>query len=165
MKNATPLRLVPLNRDGAPAEDVGTLSKEAEEVCITTATLYKSRGFEPPWIGYLALRDGELVGACSFTSPPRANRIEIAYFTFPRFEGKGVATKMARALIGIARAQDKNVLLTANTLPEENASTAILRKLGFQLFGPENHPEDGPIWTWRLDPCPATGATQQATAR
>ena len=159
MKNATPLRLVPLNRDGAPAEDVGTLSKEAEEVCAATASLYESRGFEPPWIGYLALRDRELVGACSFTSPPRANRVEIAYFTFPQFERQGVATTMAQALIGIARAQDKNVLLTANTLQEENASTAILRKLGFQFLGPVNHPEDGPIWTWHLDQSSAA-ATQ-----
>lgn len=127
------------------------MSTEAKEVCAATASLYAARGYEPPWTGYFALRDEELVGACSFTSPPRAGRVEIAYFTFPPFEGQGVATAMARALIKIARATDPDVLLTANTLPEDNASTSILRKIGFRLFGPVNHPEDGLIWEWHLE--------------
>jgi [ribosomal protein S5]-alanine N-acetyltransferase len=149
--SATPLRLVPLQRDGAPAEDVGALSIEAEKVCAATASLYESRGYEPPWLGYFAQRGDELVGVCSFTSPPRAGRVEIAYFTFPPFEGRGVATAMARALIEIARAADPSVLLTANTLAEDNASTSILRKIDFRLFGPVNHPEDGLIWEWHLE--------------
>ena len=38
----------------------------------------------------------------------------------------------------------------AQTLPEESASTSILRKLGFRLLGRVEHPEDGPVWEWEL---------------
>jgi [ribosomal protein S5]-alanine N-acetyltransferase len=39
--------------------------------------------------------------------------------------------------------------LIAHSLTEENASTRILRKLGFQFIGAIEHPEDGRIWKWR----------------
>lgn len=57
---------------------------------------------------------------------------------------------MARALIEIARTADRTIELTAQTLPEPNASNAILRKLGFQFLGPVEVPEDGTVWVWRL---------------
>jgi hypothetical protein len=53
-------------------------------------------------------------------------------------------------LIAIARQADPTLLIAAQTLPEENASTTILRKLGFRLHGSVQHPEDGEIWEWRL---------------
>jgi RimJ/RimL family protein N-acetyltransferase len=76
--------------------------------------------------------------------------VEIAYFTAPEFEGHGHATQTARALIAIAQQADPALLIAAQTLPEENASTTILRKLGFRLLGSIHHPEDGEIWEWRL---------------
>jgi RimJ/RimL family protein N-acetyltransferase len=76
--------------------------------------------------------------------------VEIAYFTFPSHEGKGVATRMARELLRIARAAPAGeIAAIAHTLPQENASTAILRKLGFHLEGELLHPEDGLVWKWR----------------
>jgi RimJ/RimL family protein N-acetyltransferase len=110
--------------------------------------MYRQTGFFPPWIGYLAAVDGQIVGSCAFKSPPREDRVEIAYFTFPRHEGQGIATEMARQLIDIAREADDAVVLTAQTLPEENASTAILRRLGFELVGLAVDPEAGQVWTW-----------------
>ena len=38
----------------------------------------------------------------------------------------------------------------AQTLPEENASTRILKKCGYKPRGAVNHPEDGLIWLWEL---------------
>ena len=46
--------------------------------------------------------------------------------------------------------RDPMLAIAAQTLPEENASTAILRKLGFRLDGPIVHPEDGVICVWQL---------------
>ncbi len=42
--------------------------------------------------------------------------------------------------------------MRAQTLPEKNASTRILEKLGFSFMGPVQHPEDGEVWEWRLRP-------------
>ena len=145
-----PIRLVQIAHDGVPVEELGSLPVVAREVCTATVSLYRRVGFNPPWVGYLVLSGSELVGTCSFTSQPYPGKVEIAYFTFPQFEGQGMATAMARALIEIAGRADREVQVTAQTLPIPNASNAILRKLGFQFFGVVDHPEDGKVWEWRL---------------
>lgn len=45
---------------------------------------------------------GVAVGTCGFKSSPDQGRVEIAYFTFPDFEGRGLATAMAGELLAIA---------------------------------------------------------------
>ncbi|HEV2841490.1 MAG TPA: GNAT family N-acetyltransferase [Chthoniobacterales bacterium] len=100
----------------------------------------------------MALAGPDVVGTCAFKAGPRAGQAEIAYFTFPPFEGQGIATAMAQALIEIARTADRTIELTARTLPEPNASNTILRKLGFQFCGPAADPEEGTVWEWRLSP-------------
>jgi RimJ/RimL family protein N-acetyltransferase len=147
-----PIRLVQIGGDGVPAERLDSLPKVAKEVCAATALLYGRVGFDPPRVGYLALSDSDVVGTCAFKTGPRTGKAEIAYFTFPPFEGQGLATAMARALIEIARAADRKIEFTAQTLPESNASNAILRKLGFQFFGPVDIPEEGKFWEWHLSP-------------
>jgi RimJ/RimL family protein N-acetyltransferase len=106
-------------------------------------------GWSRPWIGYLAFEEGACVGTCAFTHAPRDGVVEIAYYTFPGNEGRGVATRMAGRLVAVARASDPAVLVTAHTLPEENASTRVLRRVGFVLVGTAIHEEDGQIWIWR----------------
>ncbi|MCB0165415.1 MAG: GNAT family N-acetyltransferase [Anaerolineae bacterium] len=96
--------------------------------------------------------DGCCVGTCGFKSPPENNRVEIAYFTFPDYEGKGIATQMARALVTIAVEADLRIDVAAQTLPVDSASTTILRKLGFENTGTVIHPEDGAVWEWRYAP-------------
>ncbi len=135
--------------DGTPeAVDGPPLPETAEQVCQSMVPLYKSTGFDPPWIGYLALKDGEWVGTCAFKTPPVDNRVEIAYFTFPDFEGQGFATQMAVTLLTIAHTMDPKVEVTAHTMPVENASNSILKKLGFQKSGAVHDPEAGPVWEW-----------------
>lgn len=102
-----------------------------------------------PWTGYLAEEEGQFVGTCAFKTPPQSGQVEIAYFTFPGHEGRGVATRMAEHLIRIAR-QEGMRRIVAQTLPEPGPSTAILRKLGFRRAGELIHPEDGLVWEWEL---------------
>jgi RimJ/RimL family protein N-acetyltransferase len=111
---------------------------------------FQKVGYEPPWIGYVAVEDGTPVGTCAFKTPPQEGRVEIAYGTSPGFERRGIATKMARQLIQIAAEHQSAPTVTAQTLPEENASTSVLKKNGFRLFGPVEHPEDGTVWQWEL---------------
>ncbi len=87
---------------------------------------------------------------CAFKVPPEDNCVEIAYFTFPEYKGKGVATRMAQILLKIAFVTIPDIKIVAQTLPEKNASTTVLKKLGFQFTGEREHPEDGKIWEWEL---------------
>ena len=143
-------RLLPCEPDGFPVERRLVLPEFARQACEQSAAWYVKVGYIRPWIGYLTVMDGVVVGGGGFKEPPQDRRVEIAYFTAPEFEGRGHATRTARALVAIARQSDPALLIAAQTLAEENASTSILRKLGFRLHGNIHHPEDGEIWEWRL---------------
>jgi ribosomal-protein-alanine N-acetyltransferase len=144
------MRLTPINVDGSFSGFDGLVTEIGRSAVNSTVQLYSKVGFIPPWTGYLAHEDGVCVGTCAFTSAPKGGVVEIAYFTFPGNEGRGVATRMATSLISLARSRAAEIFITAHTLPEENASTRILRKLGFVLVGPRLHEEDGQIWLWRF---------------
>lgn len=146
--NMSQLTLVKIGKDGK----VSGVSKEGivDEVCSSTLEMYKSTGYKEPWLGYLAVVDGSCVGTCAFKSAPEHGRVEIAYFTFPEFEGRGVATQMTRRLIEMALGEDRELTIAAQTLPEISASTKVLEKQGFELLGLVGHEEDGEVWEWVL---------------
>jgi [ribosomal protein S5]-alanine N-acetyltransferase len=107
----------------------------------------------PPWAGYLATDGGEVIGTCAFKGAPDAEgMVEIAYFTFPPYEGQGYATAMARALLEVAMAAPEVRLVRAHTLPEPNASTRVLERVGLRHLGAVEEPEDGTVWRWELAP-------------
>ena len=139
-----PFALIEIEQDGRCAVAAPGL----EEIGPAFAALYARSGFVRPWIGYVAVREGVPVGSCGFKGPPAKGRVEIAYQTFAGFEGRGIATEMARRLVDLAREQDPAVLVTARTLPRKSASTSVLRKLGFLLQGIVEDPDDGPVWEW-----------------
>jgi RimJ/RimL family protein N-acetyltransferase len=143
------MRLIEIGKDGKPVESL-ELPQTAQQVGESFSGMYQAQGFTPPWVGYFAEEDGTVVGTCAFKSPPENQRVEIAYFTFPGHEGRGVATEMARKLVAVARETVADITLVAQTLPQESASTSVLRKLGFQYTGQVTHPEDGQVWEWQL---------------
>jgi hypothetical protein len=57
---------------------------------------------------------------------------------------------MAAELIHLALGKMPAVTVAAQTLPEENASTSVLKKLRFRLVDTVEHPEDGLVWEWQL---------------
>jgi RimJ/RimL family protein N-acetyltransferase len=67
---------------------------------------YSKIGFQPPWVGYLATMSGVPVGLGAFKGSPSANKVEVAYFTFPEKEGQGLGTQICGALVEIARSKD-----------------------------------------------------------
>ncbi len=124
-----------------------TVPSLVQEVAAAQAALYEKTGAAPPWIGYVA-RDpdsGSLVGFCSFKDQPHEGQVEIAYFTFPEHEGQGYGLAMAAALVRIASQEPSVTRVLAHTLPERNASTCILSRLGFEFAGPVTDPEDGTV--------------------
>ena len=144
------MELIAITENGELAKPISSAPPIAAQVIEATTGLYRMVGYEPPWIGYLALENGTCAGTCGFKSPPQNNRVEIAYFTFPGHESRGVATRMATELIRLALNESPDLIVAAQTLPEENASTSILKKLRFHLVGTVEHPEDGLVWEWQL---------------
>jgi RimJ/RimL family protein N-acetyltransferase len=147
------ITLTAIDRDGTPRNYGGELSEGVADVLAATADFYRAVGFREPWISYLAIVESTPVGICSFKSEPIGGRVEIGYFTFPGYEGRGIATAMAAALV--ATAEGRGVLVTAQTLCDRGASHRILEKLGFQPVGTVEHPEDGTVLEWQLASEPA----------
>jgi RimJ/RimL family protein N-acetyltransferase len=145
-KESAEMILRPITHELAASPEMQA-SDFLKELCATTVAIYPQGPAPLPWVGYLAEEQGVLVGTCAFKAPPAAGTVEIAYFTFPAHEGRGVATRMAASLVEIA-GENGATRIKAQTLPETNASTRILEKLGFRLVGPVMHPEDGEVWEW-----------------
>ena len=169
MRDDDLLTLIPLDRArlrGVVADPAGALALQAcasnaeeigpvvRQVAEATLVLQERTGAREPWVGYLARRgaDGAVVGTCAFTGPPSGEgQVEIAYFTFPGHEGRGVATAMAGLLVRIAREAAGVGEVVAHTLPgEEGASARVLRRLGFRPVGPVRDAEHGEVWRWSL---------------
>ena len=123
-------------------------SEFLKQLCTSTIAMYPNQLPMLPWVGYLAEKNGVIVGTCAFKSSPENGEVEIAYFTFPEYEGQGVATLMAQWLLNIAN-QHGVSCVKAQTLPEKNASVRILERLNFVFVGSVDHPEDGKVWEWR----------------
>ena len=156
-RSAASLKLVPI----APDADLERLTKAlasgfggdpdgAREILAQTVELLTRDPRPDPWGSYLA-RDGETpVGLCAFkAAPDGAGTVEIAYMTFPAFEGRGFAAAMAGALAGIAFAAGAPLVI-AHTLPVDNPSNRALRRNGFVFAGETVDPEDGLVWRWEL---------------
>lgn len=141
--------LVRCDADGRPLQSIAGLSAELEANCVATAELYRRVGFVEPWVGYVAVVDGAGVGGGAFVGPPSDNCVEIAYFTLKDHEGRGYASQTAAGLVEIAKKAAPQVQLKAFTLMEQNASTRILQRLGFEVIGTSQDPDAGEVWEWR----------------
>jgi len=119
-----------------------------------TVAMLQRTGATTPWTGYLAVDSAHqiIIGTCGFPAPPDSEGVvEIAYFTFPLYEGRGYASAMAAALVELAEGTAGIRRVRAHTLPEGNASTRILEKLGFERIGETIDPDAGRVWRWERD--------------
>ncbi len=113
-----------------------------------SVSFFEKIGYNPPWIGYFAERDRQLVGNAAFKGQPVGGKVEIAYGTFEAFQRQGIGTEICRELVLLVQQTDPTVRITARTLPEPNYSTRILEKNNFRLLGTVDDPEDGEVWEW-----------------
>lgn len=120
-----------------------------EVVGATLVHLQKVPRRDPFGCFLVADLSGRLLGTCGFKHGPNSSgQVEIAYFTFPQQEGKGLATAMARLMIELAEKDREKPQVIAHTLPQRNASCRVLEKNGFEFAGEVVDPEDGPVWRW-----------------
>ncbi|MFI5203327.1 MAG: GNAT family N-acetyltransferase [Flavobacteriales bacterium] len=145
------LTLVPINASadtdsGIPNDPSFTALLEQQR------NFYQRVGFDQPWIGYLARLKGQFIGAAGFKGKPRDGKVEIAYHIFPEFQQQGLGTMVCRELVQMALKTDVTVRITARTLPENNPSTRILTRNGFDFSGTARDDDDGiDVWEWEYD--------------
>jgi len=154
----TSLELVPFGRDTDPerfaaqlAPGFGGDTEAAHEILAETCALLIRDPRPHPWGAYLVRLNNRAIGLCAFkTAPTCDGEVEIAYMTFPDFQGRGHATATIAALVEIAEAE--GVAPFALTLPEENGSNTALRRNGFVYAGEVDDPDDGLVWRWEKGP-------------
>lgn len=143
------LEPLPLNADKSlpifASEDCQTLLQAWDD-------FYPVIGFQPPWIGYIAVCDGQIIGSGALIHSSEDRTAEVSYWTFKAWEGQGVGSEICRQLVAIARAADPTLRIIAKTAPEENASTSILKRNGFAYSGVVQDHEIGDAWLWTLRP-------------
>ena len=123
-------------------------SEDCQLVLKSYEEYYPKIGFHLPWVGYFVVRQNQIIGSCGFTGRPVNGEVEIAYWTFKKFEGQGIATFSCKQLISIAQQANPTVKITAKTAPEINASTKILQNSGFEFSGVVQDEEIGDAWLW-----------------
>jgi [ribosomal protein S5]-alanine N-acetyltransferase len=123
------------------------------------ARVKESKAADPWTHGFAVVQraSGTIVGMCAYKGPPGADgAVEIAYGIHPEYQGRGYAKEVARALVAFAFGSGRVRLVCAHTRPEENASTHVLTKCGFEFIGEVMDPEDGLVWRWEFVPVPAS---------
>jgi len=92
-----------------------------------------------------------IAAVCGYTGPPDSQGVvEIAYGTAPLFRGQGIATLAAAELIRRAFRDSRVQVVCAHTLPEENASARVLRKVGMSFVGIDEDVDVGTVWRWEM---------------
>jgi len=105
------------------------------------------------WWTYLFVHkaDRALVGLGGFKGEPNEEgTVEIGYAVAPAYRRRGLALEAAHGMVAYAFSHPEVKRVNAHTLPEQNASTKVLGKVGMKHAGTVNDPEDGEVWRWSL---------------
>jgi len=152
--------------DAIVSEDWASLSRQLGGVDIADSWMHFPEAMawmrdyllenpgELGWWSFLTIHqaDHRLIGTCGFKGVPSPEGVvEIGYEIAPAYQGRGLATEVARALVDHAFENPAVQTILAHTLAEENASVKVLRKVHFVFSEEITDPEDGIVWRWRLD--------------
>ena len=89
------------------------------------------------------LAGGEFTGCCGLKGRPEPGCYEMGFYIMRSAQGKGYALEAARAVIGYAFGKLGARALFAGHNPRNEASRALLGKLGFVHVGDEFYPPTG----------------------
>lgn len=145
------MELIPIKERLEENEEF-TSNPLCHESIYATIEFYKKVGFAPPWIGYYAKQNDDLLGAAGFKGQPVNGTVEISYGTFEKYRKQGIGTEICKQLVDLSLKTNPSIRITARTLPEKNFSTRILEKNAFECIGMVNDPEDGDVWEWEYQP-------------
>lgn len=137
---------------GVPVAD-GWAGPEALEAVGRSADFLVTNPDAADWWMHVFIHEAEglLIGLGGYKGAPSGGMLEIGYEFAPAFRRQGLATEAARAMVAHAFAQPEVDHVIAHTLPEENASTRVLKRVGMAFDEAVDDPDDGPIWRWRVN--------------
>ena len=141
------MEFIPIKEDLKDNEDFLN-HPDRQDSLYMSIDFFKKVGYTVPWIGYYAAINHVLVGCAAFKGKPISGKVEIAYGTFPQHQRKGVTTEICKKLLVLSLKTNASIRVTARTLAEENFSTKVLRKNGFERIGMVHDDEDGDVWEW-----------------
>jgi RimJ/RimL family protein N-acetyltransferase len=128
-----------LRAKGWSSSPEGTLSPE-----FLAAFLPRAEAM-PAWLGFLALRDNEVIGSGGYRAAPCDGFVEIGYGISPSFQGQGCATRLTARMVEYAFSQPDAHIIRAHTLVDGIASQTVLLKNQFEFVGVVQDPEDGTV--------------------
>jgi len=105
------------------------------------------------WWTYLFIHkpDRTLIGLGGFKGEVNEEgMVEIGYAIAPSYRRRGLASEAALGMIDYSFALPQVKRVDAHTLPERNASTGVLEKVGMKHLGAVIDPDDGEVWHWSL---------------
>lgn len=114
------------------------------------AALASDPDLQPWWMRlFVHEEQRELIGLGGYKGrPDEDGTVEIGYALSPLYRGLGLATEAAAAMAQAAFDVPAVLQVRAHTVPAENASTAVLRRMGMSFAGTINDPDDGDVWRW-----------------
>ena len=118
----------------------------------------EKHGVELKWLGRLiVLKEGPvLIGVINLKGPPdNLGRVEIGYEIEQGYRRKGYASEAARALIEWSLRQPDVKAVRARTMPQNEISQAMLRKLGFEHIGESIDANLGTVMLWEFTSSPS----------
>ncbi len=107
----------------------------------------------PRWLTHMLILNEPriMIGIGGYKgNPDPQGVVEIGYSIATSYQGKGLATQAARTLIERAFATKEVTVVRAHTLPQENPSTSVLKKVGMTFIGEFEDEQDGKVWRWEI---------------
>jgi RimJ/RimL family protein N-acetyltransferase len=108
---------------------------------------------EKNWWTYFPIykQDNKLIGSGGYKGKPTTDgTVELGYEIATEYRNRGLATEMTKGLIENAFRDDRVTSIIAHTLGQDNPSTKVLQKCGFEKVEEINDPDDGLIWKWEV---------------
>ena len=134
-------------RFGIPVEPDWTGFPDALPILLAAS----AAGAEPVWGPQLFFdSDGALVGNGGWKAAPEDGVVDLGYAVAPSRQRRGIATAVVRTLLDRARSGSVRIV-RAHTLAEDNPSTRVLARCGFERTAELIDPDVGPVWRWELE--------------
>jgi RimJ/RimL family protein N-acetyltransferase len=112
---------------------------DAAAIEFTLARLAEGERHAGWWMYFILLREsgGErtLVGSGGYAGPPADGAVEVGYGIVPDHQRRGYASEAVRGFVKRAFVRPDITRVTAQTLPELEASIGVLLKCGFRRAG------------------------------
>jgi RimJ/RimL family protein N-acetyltransferase len=84
--------------------------------------------------------NNKLIGFCGFKYLPELKMTDLGYRYLPEYWGKGIATESSKKLLEFGFSTLNLKTIFGTVVPENIASSAVLRKLGFTLGEHKQYP-------------------------